>query len=127
MLAGVLDPTHQLLARCHRTGRIVGETKVNKIDMFLWRLGNKTVFRGAGQINDAFVAAVLLRGAGVTGHHVCIDVDRINWIGNGNFVLIAKNIEDVAAIAFRSVRDKNFVVRDVDLAIAIIFLSDCRS
>ena len=47
MIARILDPTRELIARRDRTGRIVRETKINKIDMFLWRLGHEIVFRGA--------------------------------------------------------------------------------
>lgn len=69
----------------------------------------------------------LFRDAGVTGHDVGVHIDRINRIGNGDFVVGAENIEDVTAIAFRAVRHKDFVVLNVDLAIAIIELRDCRS
>jgi len=63
----------------------------------------------------------------VASHYVCIDIDWIHRIGNRNFVLVAEDIENETAIAFRAVGDKNFVIGDVDLAIAIILLRDCRS
>ena len=95
--------------------------------MFLWGLGNKTVFRRTRQIDNAFITAVLFHRAGVARHHVRVDINRINRIGNRDFVLVAEDIEDVTAIAFRSVRNKNFVGGDVDLAVTIIVLCDCRS
>ena len=127
VLPRVIDPARKLFARRHRAGGIVWKTKINKIDMFLRRFGDKFVFRVARQINDSFVASVFARRAGVTGHHVRVDVNRVNRIGDRDFVLIAKNIENKTAIAFRSVRDKNLLVCDVDLAIAKILLRDCRS
>ena len=127
MLARVLDPVVQLLPRRDRTGRVIWKTEINKIDMFLWGLGNKIVFRRTRQIDNAFITAVLFHRAGVARHHVGIDVDRVNRIGNGNLVLLAEDIEDVTAIAFRSVGQKDFVVHDVDLAVTIIVLRDCRS
>ena len=127
MFARILDPARQLLARCHRARRIIRKAKIDKIDMFRRRLRNEIVFGGARQIHDPFVTAVFSRGASVARHHVCIDIDWINGIGDCDFVLVAEDIEDVTAIAFRSVGQKDFVVRDVDLAIAIIVLRDCRS
>jgi len=70
---------------------------------------------------------IFFRDAGVTGHDVGVHIDRINRIGNGDFVVAAENIEDVTTIAFRAVRHKDLVVLNVDLAIAIIELRDCRS
>ena len=125
MLTRVINPAGKLLARRDRAGRVVGKTKINEIDMFLWRLGNEIVFGRAWQINDAFVTAVFSRRARVTGHHVGVDIDRINRIGDRDFVLVAENIEDVPAIAFRTVGNKNLVVSDVDLAIAVIVLRNC--
>ena len=124
MFARVFDPARELRARRHRAGRIVRKTKINQIDMFLRWLGNEIVFRCARQIDDPFVAAVFPGRPRVAGHHVGVDVNRINRIGERDFVLVAENIEDVTAIAFRSVGDKNFVVGNLDLAIAIIVLRD---
>src|SRR5438270_634697 len=42
-------------------------------------------------------------------------------------VLIAQNIENETAVALRTVGHENLIVRDVDLAIAEIFLRNCRS
>ena len=95
--------------------------------MVLWRLGNESVVGGARQVNDPFVAAVRFRRAAVARHYVRVDIDRVNRIGNRDFVLVAENIENKAAIAFRSIRDKNLVIGDIDIAIAIIALRDCRS
>jgi hypothetical protein len=68
--------------------------------MLLRRLGHKIIFFRARQIENPFVAAVFRAVAGVAGHHVCIDINRINRIGDRHLVLIAENIQDITAIAF---------------------------
>src|SRR5438067_10009384 len=94
VLTRVIDPTLKLFARCDRPGWVVRETKVSKIDMVLWRLGNESVVGGARQVNDPFVAAVRFRRAAVACHYVRVDIDRVNRIGNRDFVLVADKIED---------------------------------
>ena len=127
MRFGVFDPVHELLARRDRASRVVWEAKINKIDMFARRLGHEIVIRRARQINDPFVATILTCGSGVPSHHVGIDINRVNRVGNRDFVLVAENIENETAVTFRTVGDKNFVVGEVDVTVAIIVLRDGRS
>ena len=50
VLARVVDPARELLPSRDRPGRIVGETKINEIDMFpaaAGRFGNEIIFGGA--------------------------------------------------------------------------------
>ena len=123
----IIDPTRKLFARCNRSGGIVRKTKVNQIDMFCRRFRNKSVLSGARQIKKTFVAAVPLRRAAVARHHIGIDIDRIDRVRDCDFVLVAKNIENIPAIAFRPVRDKNLIIGDLNIAVVIIMLHDCRS
>src|SRR5437588_6354309 len=58
------------------------------------------------------------------GHYIGVDVNWIDRIGNRDLILLAQNIENVTAVAFRAIRQENFVVRDFDPAIAIIKLRD---
>ena len=95
--------------------------------MFSWRFGNESVLDRTRQIKNTFVAAICLRPAAVGCHHVRIDVNRVDRIGDRDFVLVPKNIENISAITFRSVRDKDLIIRDLDVAVAIIVLHDCRS
>src|SRR4029077_2481192 len=88
VLARIIDPPRELFARRDRTSRIIWKTKINEIDMFLWRFGNEIVFGCARQVNDPFIASVLTRDAGATGHHIRVDIDRINRIGNRDLVLV---------------------------------------
>src|SRR5437588_12910866 len=57
-------------------------------------------------------------------HYIGIDVNWINRIGNRDLILPAQNIENVTAVAFRPIRQENFVIRNFDSAIAIIKLRD---
>src|ERR1700730_6510919 len=95
MLVRVIDPTRELLASCHRPSWIVRKAKINQIDVLLWWIGHEIIFGRAGQIDDSFVAPVLPAVAGVTSHHVRVDVNRIHRIGNGHLVLIPENVENV--------------------------------
>src|SRR5947208_16607020 len=58
------------------------------------------------------------------GHYIGVDVNWIDRIGNRDLILPAQNIENVTAVAFRPIRQENFVIRNFDSAIAIIKLRD---
>src|SRR5438309_9861366 len=75
-------------------------------------------------MENASVAAIGPDWSGMPRHDVGIDVNWINRIGNGDLILLAQNIEKVTAVAFRAIRQENFVIRDFDSAIAIIKLRD---
>ena len=100
MFVRVIDPARELRARCDGTSWIVWKTKIDEIEAFVWRLGHEIIFRFAGQIINALIAAILSRRACVARHHVCVHVHRIHRIGNGDLILGAENIEDVTAIVF---------------------------
>ena len=99
MFARVLDPARKLRARRHGPGWIVGKTKVNQIDMFLRRIRNEIVVGSARQIENAFIPTFARRATCVSSHHVRVDIDGIDRIGNRHSV-VAENVQDVTAIAF---------------------------
>ena len=55
-------------------------------------------------------------------HHVRVDVDRIDRVGDRDAVLIAEDVENEAAVALRSVGDEDLVVSDLDAAISEVVL-----
>src|SRR4030095_4775284 len=57
-------------------------------------------------------------------HYIGIDVNWIDRIGDRDLILPAQNIENMTAVAFRAIRQKNFIIRDFDSAGAIIKLCD---
>ena len=107
----VFDPVRQLRTRCHCARRIVRKAKVNNVCVFAGRFRNETILNRARQIDNAFVTAIGPGWAGVPRHYIGIDVNWINRIGNRDLILPAQNIENVTAVAFRPVRQENFVIR----------------
>src|SRR5207244_3393794 len=124
MVPRVLDPIRQLRTRRHRAGWIVGKTKINDVRVFPRRFRNEIILNRAGQIENAFVAAIGPDWPGVPRHYIGIDVNWIDRIGNRDLILLAQNIENVTAVAFRPIRQENFVIRHFDSTIAIIKLRD---
>lgn len=90
--------------------------------MLLRRVGNEAVAGAAGEVNDFRVGTGLVRLAGVAGHDVRIDIDRIDRVGDGDFVFVAEHVEDVPAIALRAVADEHLVVGHVEALVAEIIL-----
>jgi hypothetical protein len=60
----------------------------------------------------------------VSGHHVGIDINRINRIGHGYCVVVTENIENVGGVTFGTVRHENFVGADFQSALLIFVLGD---
>ena len=61
-----------------------------------------------------------VRWSGVTGHYIGVDVNGVNRIDHRDSILIAENIQNVTAIAFGAVRDKDLIVRDIHAFFAVI-------
>ena len=124
MFLRISDPALELGAARDRAGGIVGKAKVYNIGLLVRRARDETVFRAARQVDQSFVAARLIRRPGVSRHHVRIDVNRINWVGNRDPVSVAKHVQNKSAVAFRSVGNKDFIIRNLHSAGAIIELRD---
>ena len=122
VLQRVIDPGGELFAPGDGAGWIVRITKVNEVHFVLRNFRHEIVGRGARQINQLLVRPRFVRRARVAGHDVGIHIDRIDRVLQGDFVLVAENVENVCAIAFRAVGHKNFVVGNVQPAVAIIVL-----
>src|SRR5438093_12001440 len=95
--------------------------------MLLWRLGNETVRGFAWKINELRVSTGFIGIARMTGHGVRVHIDGIDWIADGDFVFRAKDVENVAAIAFRTIADKYFVIGDLAATITEIILRNCMT
>ena len=92
--------------------------------MLLGRGGDESVGRLAREIHQPPVSPRLVRLPGVAGHHVGVHIDGVNGVADGDFVFVAENIKDVAAIALGAVTDKNFVVGHFQPLVAEIVLGD---
>ena len=60
----------------------------------------------------------------MAGHHVGIDVNGIYRVHQTDFVLLPEDVQNISAIAFRTVGDKDFIVGNLESAIAIVILRD---
>ena len=87
----------------------------DKVDRLIRNFRHEAVLWSARQIEKAAVDAAILGWSGVAGHDVRVDIDRIDRVWDGDFVLVAEYIENIPAIAFRSVRDKNLIIGEVDI------------
>ena len=80
---------------------------------------DKAVFGGALEVNKPFVFTGLVGGSGVSGHHVGVDVNGVDRIGDRDFVSGAKDIEDVPRIALGPVGHKNVVWIDAQTGVGV--------
>src|SRR5947209_16313893 len=55
-------------------------------------------------------------------HDIRIDVNRVNRVRDRDAIFVAENVQDESAIALRSVRNEDLVVRNLDSAVAEIIL-----
>src|SRR5580700_278340 len=116
----VVNPRLELLPSCHRTGWIIWKAEIDEIDALLWNLWHKAVCLRTRKINESSVVAELIRWSGVTGHYIGVDVNGVDRIDHCDSILIAENIQNVTAIAFGAVRDKDLIVGNIHAFFAVI-------
>ncbi len=73
---------------------------------------------------QAGIRAAFVGIAGVAGHDVGVDVDRIHRVGDGDLVPRAEDVEDVAGVTLAAVGDENLIRFHVDAACLEIVLGD---
>ncbi len=61
----------------------------------------------------------------MTGHDIGVDVNGVNRIDDRDSILMTENIQNITAIAFGAVGDKNLIVRDIHALFAVIVFRDC--
>src|SRR5690606_16479915 len=115
--AGVGDPIGELLAGGGGTGGIVGVAQVDEIDPALGNRGDEIILRRAGQVDQSGVGALFIGLTGIPGHHVGVDVDRIDRIGDRDDIVTSENIEDIAGVALGTVGDEHLVGGDAETGI----------
>ena len=114
--AGVVNPGFELCLGGHSTGGVVGEAEIDQIDRFIRDLGGEVIGGTDGQIAQSGVAALVTGVTGPASHDIAIHVDGVHRIGDRDTVPFAKDVKDVAAVALRSVGDKDLVGADVAAA-----------
>ena len=122
---GGADPVFQFCLAHGRTGRVGRVAEVDHIDVFCRRLGFEAVFRRAGQIDDAGIAARAgIVKARVAAHDVGIEIYRIYRIGYGEGQIAAEDFLDAGCICFGTVADEDFIQLQIDAPCFIIAVND---
>ena len=85
--------------------------------------GHVAVRRCAFEIRDTLVATVDIR-SGASRHHVGVDIDRVDRVGNREPDVSGENLLDVAAVALGSVGHENLVRLNPTAARGIVMLRD---
>ena len=111
--AGIVDPGLELFTAGDRTRRVVREAEINQIHRFTRDLSCEAVLGTDGQIGEPGISTEVARFTGSAGHHVAVDIHRINRVGHGHPIAFAKDVEDVAAVALGAVGHKDLVGVDV--------------
>ena len=124
VLQGIVHPLAQLLFSNNRTCRVVRIAQVDDVDATIGNLRHKAVFGITRHIHDVRPAAVVALPASTTNHHVRIDVNRIDRIGNTNGVIPAHQLLDIACITLGTIVDKDLVAVEMDAAGQKIVLED---
>ena len=76
--------------------------------------GDEFVLLGAWQIAHVAPFALLVHEACPTVHHVGIDVDGVDRVGNSHGIVPSDQVTDVSRVAFGAVVDEYFVGTQVD-------------
>ena len=108
-------PLREALAVIDGTGRVVRAAEVDDVGPVLWcRKRQESVFFRRHRVDDL-----------PAGHHVGVDVDRIDRVGDEHGVLLIEEIQDVAEIGLRAVRDEDLVEGELNAELLIIRLDRC--
>ena len=97
---GVGNPGFELLAGSGGAGRVVWVAEVDQVGLFIRDGGHKAILGGAGEVDEALVGAIFISFAGVASHDVGVYINGVDGVGDGDFVILAKDVEDVAGVAF---------------------------
>ena len=110
-------PLLKLLLRGDCASRVVRIAEVYDVRALgQFRAGHKAVRRVTRQVDESRVAPAVVR-ARTAGHHVRVDIDRIDGIADSDLDIVAEKLLYVAAVALRAVGDEYLVGRDVDAAV----------
>ena len=121
---GVIDPAGQGLPRRHGSRRIIRIAQIDEIDVRRRKCRHEIVLGRHRKINQPRKPARLVGLPGPPGHHVRIDVNRINGIGDGDNVLGPEDVEDIPRVALRAVGDENLVRRNSHATRLVIILGN---
>ena len=110
----IINPFLKLFATCYRTSWIIWETKIDDIRYFFpcrRNFWHKTIFFCTRHDDDVLFA---------TKHNICIHINWIYRITNCNLIIYIKNITNITAVRFCTVRKENFILSHFNSTICII-------
>ena len=98
VLQSVVHPLAQFLFGDNRTRGVVGVTQVDHVHMaVLGDAGREAVLRRTGHI-DHIGPATVLEGTATSDHHIRVDIDRIDGIGDADEVVPVQQFLDVTCV-----------------------------
>ena len=86
------------------------------------QVGHEAVFGHGGQILYVAPAARRQQVSGASGHHVGVDIDRIDRVGHGHAVAGREDVAYVARVALGAVAHEYLVLRHGYAAAAVVVL-----
>ena len=113
MGVGVVHPHLELLFGRRRAGGVVGGADIDQVGhLTRGQLGEKAVFRGAGQVDQLrpLLPVVVPRPA---RHGVGVHVDGVNRIAHRHHIVHREDIADAAAVGLGPVGHEDLVVSDI--------------
>ena len=113
VVQGVIHPLAQFLFRDHRTCRVVGVAEIDDIHTTVWQCWNKTVLCIAWHIDDIRPTAILLNTS-PSYHHIRVDIDRIDGVGDTDAVVPAHEFLYVTRVTLCTIIDKDFIAVEMN-------------
>ena len=113
VLDGIVHPLAKLVLGDDGASGIVGITEVDHVYTVVGNLGCEVVAFIAGHVHHIAPVSVL-EDARASYHHIAVDVDRINGVGDADVVVPSQYLLYVAGVALGSVVDKHLVDIEMD-------------
>ena len=123
VLQGVVHPLAQLFLGNHRSRGVVGVAKIDHIHPLIRNLRNEVVLGITGHVDHIRPSTVLLNTC-PSDHHIRVDIDGIDRIGNANGVIPAHQFLNVSRITLGTVVDEHLVTVEMNAAREEVVLQD---
>ena len=120
---GIVNPLLQLVFCDGSTCRIIWQTQINDVRIFLRELRNEIVLFCAWHVDDiAPHLSFRIVSTGSACHNIGIHINRVNRITYSDAVIYGKNLLDISGITLCSVGYKNLICADVASSCFIVIV-----
>ena len=123
VLQGVVHPLAQLFLGNHRSRGVVGVAEVDHIHPLIRNLRNEVVLGITGHVDHIRPTTVLLNTC-PPNHHIRVDIDGIDRIGDANGVVPAHQFLNISRITLGTVVDEHLVTVEMNAAREEVVLQD---